>query len=110
MTAKYKICSGHRHCLVFFLTDLSPTTSPGGQHYYYPQFTEEEAVTGRGRNLLSFTLRKQQQSQDSKVWRLARSQPLGYSTWPLNKHAEAGNLRERMGGGDGGVPCLEHPR
>lgn len=62
MTAKYKICSGHRHCLVFFLTDLSPTTSPGGQHYYYPQFTEEEAVIGRGRNLLSFTLRKQQES------------------------------------------------
>lgn len=74
------------------LTDFSPTTSPGGQHHYYPQFTEEEADTRRGRNLLSFTLRKQQQSQDSKVGRLEGSQPLGYSTWPLNKHPEAGNL------------------
>ena len=42
--------------------------------------------------MLSFTLRKQQQSQDSKVGRLAGSQPLGYSTRPLNKHPEAGNL------------------
>lgn len=87
------------------LTDLSPTTSPGGQHYYYPQFTEEEAVAARGRNLLSFTLRKQQQSQDSKVRRLACSQALGYSTWPLNKYPQAGNLCERMGEGMGLCPA-----
>lgn len=91
-TTKYKICSGHRRCLVFCASLISAPQHHQEASAIITLSLEEEADARRGRNLLSFTLRKQQQSQDSKVGRPAGSQPLRYSTRPLNKHPEAGSL------------------